>query len=85
MHISNINEAKTHLSQLINRALAGDEVVIAKANEPLVKLVPVDQDTSPRIPGFWAGQIEIIGDWNDADKEIEELFDASTLFPGEEA
>jgi prevent-host-death family protein len=83
MHISNINEAKTHLSQLINRALAGDEVVIAKANEPLVKLVPIDQDTSPRIPGFWAGQVEIIGEWKEADQEIEGIFEASEIFPSE--
>ena len=85
MHIANINEAKTHLSQLINRALAGDEVVIAKANEPLIKLVPIDQDTSPRVPGFWAGQIEIIGDWKESDQEIESLFEASEIFPSEGA
>ena len=34
MHISNINDAKTNLSKLIQRVLAGDEIVIARHNEP---------------------------------------------------
>ena len=37
----NIHEAKTHLSRLLERALAGDEVVIMKAGKPLVRLTPV--------------------------------------------
>lgn len=38
---SNIHEAKTNLSKLIEKALNGEEVVIAKAGKPLVRLVPV--------------------------------------------
>lgn len=37
----NVHEAKTHLSELLERAQAGEEIVIAKANKPMVKLVPV--------------------------------------------
>jgi len=77
MHIANISEAKTNLSQLIKRALAGDEVIIARANEPLVKLTPVTQDVSPRVGGFWAGQVKFIGDWDEADREIEAMFEES--------
>lgn len=40
---ANIHEAKTTLSKLIERALAGEEVIIAKAGKPLVKLTPVSQ------------------------------------------
>ena len=83
MHISNINEAKTNLSQLIKRALAGDEVIIARANEPLVKLMPIDLDTSPRIGGFWSGQVKIHGDVSQIDQEIEEMFESSEIFPSE--
>jgi prevent-host-death family protein len=37
----NIHEAKTHLSRLLEQALAGDDVVIMKAGKPLVRLTPV--------------------------------------------
>jgi prevent-host-death family protein len=39
----NIHEAKTHLSRLIERALAGEEVVIAKSGHPLVRLVRIER------------------------------------------
>lgn len=42
----NLHDAKTNLSRYVEQALDGDEVVIARAGKPLVKLVPVD--TSPR-------------------------------------
>jgi prevent-host-death family protein len=74
MHIANINEAKANLSQLIRRALAGDEVIIARANEPLVRLEPVIQDTRPRVGGQWAGQVQMLGSFEFTDREIGELF-----------
>ena len=43
-----IHEAKTHFSKLIQRALAGEEIVIAKGKEPLVKLAPVEGALSKR-------------------------------------
>ncbi len=84
MHIANVTEAKAHLSELIKRALAGDEVIIARSDQPLVKLTPVVQDFSPRIGGFWAGQVELTGDWEADDKEIEALFEASEIYPRED-
>lgn len=41
MVISNVAEAKAHLSQLLDAALAGEEVIVARAGKPLVRLVPV--------------------------------------------
>jgi prevent-host-death family protein len=79
MHIANINEAKTHLSQLIKRALAGDEVIIARANEPLVRLEPYFHDTRPRTGGQWAGAVEVGDDFEFTDKEIDELFQRSAM------
>lgn len=38
-----IHEAKTHLSQLIQRVLEGEEIVIAKGKQPMVKLVVVPE------------------------------------------
>lgn len=51
---SNLYEAKTQLSSLVTRALAGEEVVICRAGKPLVRLVPV-QEAAPRAPGQLAG------------------------------
>ncbi len=41
MTIVTVHEAKTHLSRLINRVLAGEEITVARRNEEVVKLVPV--------------------------------------------
>jgi prevent-host-death family protein len=54
--IINIQEAKTHLSRLVEEALAGEELVIAKAGKPLVKLVPF-QAEKPRVLGALRGQL----------------------------
>ncbi len=54
----NIYEAKTTLSRLIEQALAGEEVVIARAGKPLVRLVPVEKPRlKPRQPGGATGWI----------------------------
>ncbi|WP_172657282.1 type II toxin-antitoxin system Phd/YefM family antitoxin [Myxosarcina sp. GI1] len=51
MKIANIHEAKTQLSKLIESALAGEEIIIAKSGKPLVKLIPYQEEPKPRIPG----------------------------------
>ena len=50
----NIAEAKAKLSELLDRALAGEEIVIARAGKPLARLTPVEE-MKPRVPGAWAG------------------------------
>ena len=54
----NIHEAKTHLSRLIEQAESGEEIVIAKAGKPKVRLVPVVPEP-PRRPGRFAGQFSV--------------------------
>jgi prevent-host-death family protein len=44
----NMHQEKTSLSRLVERALAGEELVIARNGEPLVKLVPVPKERKPR-------------------------------------
>ena len=51
MHQYNLYEAKTHLSQLVQAALNGEEVLIARAGKPAVRLVPVT-DARPATRGF---------------------------------
>ncbi|MCA9214606.1 MAG: type II toxin-antitoxin system Phd/YefM family antitoxin [Planctomycetales bacterium] len=79
MHIANITEAKAHLSELVRQALAGNDVIIAKGDQLLVKLTPVEQDISPRRGGFWAGQVQLHDSWENMDKEIEALFERSLV------
>jgi antitoxin (DNA-binding transcriptional repressor) of toxin-antitoxin stability system len=74
MQLANTHLAKTQLSQLISRALAGEEVIIARAGEPLVRLVPVHQDTTPRQGGQLRGQIWKAEDFDAPSPEIEQLF-----------
>jgi prevent-host-death family protein len=50
----NIAEAKAKLSALLDRALAGEEIVIARAGKPLARLVPMETMTR-RKPGAWRG------------------------------
>jgi len=52
----NIHEAKTHLSRLIERAEAGETIIIAKAGTPKVVLAPIPSQ-EPRTPGRHAGRI----------------------------
>lgn len=55
-----MHEAKTHLSKLIVRVLAGESIVIARGREPKVKLVPIEEKTkSHRVPGRLKGKIAI--------------------------
>lgn len=52
-----ITEAKTHFSELVQKAMLGEEVVITKGNKPVLKLVPLDKAKRPRKPGSGKGQI----------------------------
>jgi prevent-host-death family protein len=53
-----IHAAKTHLSRLIARAEAGEEIVIARGNKPVVKLVSIAPKPK-RVPGQWKGKFMI--------------------------
>ncbi len=65
MKIVNIHEAKTHLSKLIEAVLAGEEVIIAKASKPAIKLIPYKEEKQPRTPGGWEGQVTMSDDFDD--------------------
>jgi len=70
----NIHEAKTHLSRLLERALMGEEVIIAKAGKPLVKLVAIGKRGLRKL-GSAKGEFTVPDDFNDPlPKEIEDLF-----------
>jgi prevent-host-death family protein len=57
--IVKMHEAKTQLSKLVAAALAGEEVVIARGTEPVVKLIPIAQVTGKRQFGRYKGMFEL--------------------------
>lgn len=60
----NLYEAKTHLSDLVERAAAGEEIIIAKSGRPRARLVPLPEERSLREPGGWEGQVWIADDFD---------------------
>ena len=64
MEIANIHEAKSQLSKLVEHAMNGEEVIIAKAGQPMVRLVPIRADESPRQGGQWQGRVRIADDFD---------------------
>ena len=80
--VTNIHEAKTHLSRLLERVAEGEEIVIGKAGKPVAKLVPFKAPKIPkRTPGAWKGKVWISPDFDKEDKEIEALFYESPIEP----
>ena len=66
--IVNVHAAKTNLSRLLERAEAGEEIIIGRAGKPIAKLVPYKAERPKRIFGLLKGQIVVHGDF-DADNE----------------
>ncbi len=63
--IYNIHEAKTHFSKLIEKARLGEEVIVAKAGKPVVKIVPVNAPNKQRQPGSARGMFSMGDDFDD--------------------
>ncbi len=62
--VLNLYEAKTSLSKLVDRAAAGEEIIIAKAGRPLAKLGPIERRQGSRQPGGWQGKVRIGEDFD---------------------
>lgn len=59
----NVHEAKTHLSRLLERVEAGEEIVIARAGRPVARLLPAGP-VEARVPGSARGQVTIRDDFD---------------------
>ena len=81
MKTVNIHQAKTHLSRLLEEAISGEEIVIAKAGKAMVRLVPYKEEKTPREPGGWEGKVWIAPDFDETDEEIIRLFEDGDVFP----
>jgi antitoxin (DNA-binding transcriptional repressor) of toxin-antitoxin stability system len=70
----NVYGAKTHLSQL-DRAAAGEEIIIARAGRPVARLVALAEPAAhPRKPGGWQGKVSIAPDFDELPSDIEAAF-----------
>lgn len=74
-HLVNTHEAKSRLSDLIRRAEAGDEVILARNGKPVAKLIPWPPARPTRRPGAWAGRVEYRSDVVGPDERVNALFD----------
>jgi prevent-host-death family protein len=72
-----MHEAKTNLSQLVERAEAGEDIVIARNGEPVARLIPVAQTNSlASVYGALRGQIHMADDFDELPDDIAEAFGA---------
>jgi prevent-host-death family protein len=70
----NIHEAKTHLSRLLERVEAGDEIVIARNGRPIARLVGLGTPDRRGVRGSLRGAIRISPDFDAADADLERDF-----------
>jgi prevent-host-death family protein len=68
----NVAEAKAEFSSLVRRAMAGEEIVIAKDNKPLVKIVSLSSPATPRTPGSARGRARIAADFDRTPADFDE-------------
>jgi prevent-host-death family protein len=72
----NVHEAKTHLSRLLNRVAAGEEIVISKAGRPVARLVPFQRKVRKRVPGKDRGKVWIADDFDaPLPSDLQKLFE----------
>ena len=80
----NMHEAKSQLSRLGKLAWAGEEVVIAKAGEPYLRLEPYRERLEERQLGGLEGKIWMSPDFDDPDEELMDLVENSKIFPAKD-
>ncbi len=72
-----MHEAKTKLSKLVERAEAGEDIVIARNGKPVARLVPITGTNSlAAVRGAWRGRVRIADDFDELPDDIAESFGA---------
>ncbi|GEL17305.1 type II toxin-antitoxin system Phd/YefM family antitoxin [Pseudonocardia asaccharolytica] len=80
----NVYEAKTHLSRLLERVEAGEEIVIARNGRPVARLVPAQRTAPRREPGSLRGRIWVAPDFDEPEEDLVDAFYEGSIFPGPE-
>jgi prevent-host-death family protein len=70
----NVHEAKTHLSRLLERVEAGEEIIISRAGRPVARLVSYRGLGSHRRPGAWRGLVRIASDFDELPPSLAAVF-----------
>ncbi len=73
-----VHDAKTHLSRLLDRAAAGEEIVVARAGRPVARLVALAPDRPPRLPGRLRGKISFADDFDVTAPWLIDAFEGTT-------
>lgn len=73
----NMHEAKTHLSQLVERVEGGEEVIIGRAGRPVARLVPYAKARSQREPGALRGKVWLADDFDTTDADLLDAFEGA--------
>lgn len=79
--VVNVYEAKSHFSELLGRAEAGEDIVIARHGRPIVQLVAVSSRRPDRVLGQAAGRIRIAEDFDDPISDLEAGWFDSAIEP----
>ena len=80
MQTYNVHEAKTRLSELLQRVEQGEEFILARGGKPIARLTRLTRE--PRRPGYLGDEFRLDPDlFVSTDSEIESLFESSELFP----
>jgi len=70
----NVHEAKTHLSRLLRRVAAGEEITISRAGVPVAKMIAATAPSKSRPMGMDRGKIWMADDFDQPDPELEATF-----------
>ncbi len=73
----NVHDAKTHLSRLLDRAAAGEEIIVARAGRPVARLVALAPAARPRVPGRLRGKITIADDFEATPEWLIDAFEGT--------
>jgi prevent-host-death family protein len=71
----NIHDAKTHFSKLLKRVLKGEEVIIARAGQPIARLSPLPPKRGKRVPGSAKGMLTMTDDFDAPLPDLERAFE----------
>ena len=70
MAVFSIQEAESHFSELLERVVNGEEVIITKAGKPVARILPVTSEVAVRQPGNDKGNVIIMPDFDDPLEEF---------------
>lgn len=70
--VFNVGEAKARFSELVQKAMLGEEVIIAKDHKPVLKLVALEQPKKQRVPGSAKGQVRMAADFDETPEDFKD-------------